>query len=149
MQLELCLVVRVGLCLNVPDYFGDAVTYGEVKVLRIKHVFQGFLKRFVSPCDSDHSARHHPHQVLFHSKKGSVRTTIAKRNPKPLGAAERNVKSKLSRRPQHTKRQQVCGAASQSLIQREEAVLSSSGLPHKDPSQVLLPLPCVPGPPEQ
>lgn len=76
-----------------------------------------FLKQrqIVSPRDSDHSARHHPHQVLLYSKEGSVRTTIAKRNPKPLGAAERDVESTLSGRAQHAKRQQVCSTASQSL----------------------------------
>lgn len=80
---------------------------------------------FVSPGDSNHSARHHPDQVVFNSKEGSVRTTIAERNPKPLGAAQHNVYAELPGRAQHTERQQICGTASQRLDRERTSVLST------------------------
>lgn len=44
-----------------------------------------------------------------------MRTSIAERDPKPLGAAQCNVNTKLPRRAQHTECQQICGTASQRL----------------------------------
>lgn len=68
-----------------------------------------------SPGDSDHSAGHHPHQVVSDGKEGSVRTAVAERNPEPLGAAQRDVDTKLPRWAQHTESQKVGGTASQRL----------------------------------
>lgn len=105
----------------------------------------------VSPGDSNHSARHHSNQVVFNREEGSVRTSVAERNPEPLGAPQCDVNPKLSRRTQHAESQQIGGAASQSLETNRGQTTSGRRRPttfklslvltHKD----VLPLPCVRG----
>lgn len=68
-----------------------------------------------SPGDSDHTARHHAHQVVSDSEEGGVRTAVAEGNPKPLRAAQRNVHAELPGRTQHAESQQVRGTAGQRL----------------------------------
>ncbi len=67
------------------------------------------------PGDSNHPARHHPNEALFNCEKGCMWTTIAERNPKPLGAAKGNINTELSRGTQHTEGQQIWSTACQRL----------------------------------
>ena len=103
---------------------------------------------YVSPGDTDHSAGHHPDQVFFHSEEGSVRPAVAERNSKPLGAAQCDVNTELSRRTQHAESQEVCGTAGQGLDEEGYMKLNHGAMfSHKNICRNFLsPLLCVHGP---
>lgn len=101
-----------------PFHLKNCIPSQEIKSVQV-------ILSCVSPGYSNHSARHHPDQVVFNSEEGSVGTTIAERNPKPLGAAQRNINAKLPGGTQHTEGQQICGTASQGLDRERTGVLSS------------------------
>lgn len=73
-----------------------------------------------SPGDANHSAGHHPHQVIFNGEEGGVGAAVAERDPEPLGAAQRDIDAKLAGRTQHAESQQVRGAARQSLARASD-----------------------------
>lgn len=68
-----------------------------------------------SPCDSNHPSWHHSDQVLLDWEESSMRSAIAERNAKALGATQSDVHPEFTRRTQDTKCQQIGSAASQSL----------------------------------
>uniref|UniRef100_A0A8C6Q2Z5 C2H2-type domain-containing protein n=1 Tax=Nothobranchius furzeri TaxID=105023 RepID=A0A8C6Q2Z5_NOTFU len=71
------------------------------------HSFSALYWCHHSPGDSDHSARHHSDQAVFDCKEGGMRTAVAEGNAKPLGAAQRDIDTELSRRSQHAESEQM------------------------------------------
>lgn len=59
----------------------------------------------ISPGDSNHSARHHPYQVVSNGKECSVWATVAERHTEPLWATQRDIDTELPGWAQHTKGQ--------------------------------------------
>ena len=79
------------------------------------YVFFVRLEKETAPGDADHAAGHFADERRAAGEEGGVRSAVAERDAEALRRADGHVDAELARRLQQRQRQQVRGAARQSL----------------------------------